>query len=176
MAVPSSSQSPCPSFSSYSSSSSTKFQESGFTVHHSTVRSEAGNLLSGITVCPFQANPRTPWRNATAKINDPDNILAIECNVSTGREALDCIREKTDSNVDQVVYNISDVLSLPKPEITLKSKYSGGGKGTCQTLTYPHPIATSHYKEAFMMLFNPNISFDIFLPYPNKQHFFLIGK
>ena len=54
--------------------SSDKFQTKGLTVEHSTEMSEEGNLLPGITVCPYHANPRTPWRNHRATMDRLESV------------------------------------------------------------------------------------------------------
>ena len=85
-----------------------KYQAGGLTVEHSTVRAEEGNLLPGITACPYHASPRTPWRNGTASMERPKDILAMECNLTSGREMLACIKEKTYSNIGQILYEVLD--------------------------------------------------------------------
>ena len=144
-----------------------KFQAGGLTVEHSTVKGEGeGNQLPGITVCPYHAKPRTPWRNATAAMDKPQEILAIECNMSTGRDMLACIEEKTYSNIEELVYKLLDGKNPDTTDFTWVSHYLGGVRGYCHTLVYPHPIGTNHYKEAFMMILNPNISYNIYLHDP----------
>ena len=143
-----------------------KYKAGGLTVEHSTVRSGEGNMLPGITVCPYHASPRTPWRNATATMEKPEDILAIECNVTNGEEMLACIKEKTYSNIGQIVYGVLDGRNPNTTDFTWMSLYSGGVRGTCHKLTYLHPIGTNHQNEAFVIKLNPNISYDIFLHDP----------
>ena len=144
-----------------------KFQTKGLTVEHSTETSEEGNLLPGITVCPYHANPRTPWRNYRATMDRPEEILAKECNISSGIEMLACIEEKTYMEIEQVVYSISaENEVIDKSDLNLKIQYAGGVRGTCHTLTYKKPIGTNLYKDSFQMKLNPKISFDIFLHDP----------
>ena len=38
----------------------------------------------------------------------PEEILAKECNISSGREMLACIEKKTYTDIEQVVYSVSD--------------------------------------------------------------------
>ena len=143
-----------------------KYQAGGLTVEHSTVRSGEGNLLPGITVCPYHAELRTAWRNATATMEKPEDILAKECNLTTARQMLACIEEKTYSNVGQMVYGVLDGRDPNTTDFSWRSVYSGGVRGTCHKLTYPHPIGTNHQKDAFVIKLNPNISYDIFLHDP----------
>ena len=144
-----------------------KFHAGGLTVEHSTETSEEGNLLPGITVCPYHANPRTPWRNANATMDRPEDILAKECNISSGIEMWACIEEKTYMDIEQVVYSVSDKnYVIDKSELDYELQYAGGVRGTCHTLTYRKSIGTNLYKDSFQMKLNPNISFDIFLHDP----------
>ena len=129
--------------------------------------SQAGNLLPGITVCPYNSRtPRTAWRNAKASMDKPEDILEIECNVTTGRDMLACIEEKTYSNIGQIVHGVLDGRNPDKTDFNWWSFYSGGVRGTCHSLSYHHPIGTNHHKDSFMMLLNPDISYDIFFHDP----------
>ena len=145
-----------------------KFSAGGLTVEHSTVRPEAGNILPGITLCAYNSNSRTQktaWKKSTSTISNSEDILAIECNVTNGRDMLACIEEKTYSNIGEIVLDVLDGWISDKKYFSWLSLYSGGIRGTCHSLSYHHPIGTNH-KDTFMMRLNPNISYDIFLHDP----------
>ena len=50
--------------------------------------SEDGIEAPAITICPYQGNPKSTWRNGTAP-------LAQECNHTKAEDMLDCIESKT---------------------------------------------------------------------------------
>ena len=90
----------------------------------------------------FTTQPRTPWINTTSTMDKTEEIMAIECNKSTGKEMLACIRAKTYSNKEQI---IDEVLLERNPDIRdfmWHSFYAGGIWGFCHTLIHLHPIGT----------------------------------
>ena len=144
----------------------TKYQKGGLTIEHSTHRSVGGNLLPGITICPFHEKPRTPWRNGSAALHVPEAILLTECNSSTAEDMLACIKSKTYQKEDVVVS-----LSVPKDrerkDFRWVSTYGGGVVGFCHTLIHPHPIGTNLNTDSFWMILKPTLSYDIYLHDPN---------
>ena len=145
-----------------------KYKAGGLTEEHSTVRSKEGNLLPAITVCPYHDKlaGRTPWINATAAMDNPEEILVIECNKSTGRDMLACIRAKTYSRKEQIIAEVFLERDPNRKESTWSSFYAGGVRGICHTLEHLQPIGSNLYTDSLKLILNPNISYDIFLHDP----------
>lgn len=135
----------------------TKFQKEGITIEYSTEFHEIGLQFPALTFCPFKGKAKSAWRNGTATINEPFDILARECNKSSSTELLECIASKTFNAYDFIQgIDITSEYDRNGTQTWMgTNQFTGGPFGVCFTFLYPYPIGTNPY--------NDRVSFELVL-------------
>ena len=82
-----------------------KFNAGAITIEYSDIKPGDGIEGPAVTICPYQGNPKSAWRNGTASWAYIYNILAKECNHTKAEDMLECIKSKTFSE-GEVISNI----------------------------------------------------------------------
>ena len=141
-----------------------KFDNGGITIEYDTEFHENGLQFPALTFCPFKGTTKSAWRNGTATINEPFDVLSIECNTSSAKEMLDCIVSKTFNEHDIMHYGPSDVI--------VTKHFTGGPYGVCFNFLHPNPVGTNPYSDRVAINFDSGFGGNLFI---HDQTFFGIS-
>ena len=110
---------------------------------------------------------KSPWKNATATLTKPYDVLRKECSYKSFAELMRCMEEKLYIQRDEIELTGTLASDLPGKNTTWDLKYRGGAFGTCHTFHYPFPTGTNPEKDAVDIKFSEKLSFNVYIHDPD---------